>query len=159
LSDLRGRDPLTGLVSRETLEEELAATVSGAEAAGRSVCVAYLGLDGFRAINDAYGMRVGDAVLKEIATRLSDWLGGKPQVTRVGGDEFALFCKCDAAGLDELARTLQRTGRSATENAPTSRSTRRSYTLCSLQPSGPHKYPTHQARAADGGEGASVFFG
>jgi diguanylate cyclase (GGDEF)-like protein len=108
LSDLRGRDPLTGLVSRETLEEELAATVTGAEAAGRSVCVAYLGLDGFRAINDAYGMRVGDAVLKEIATRLSDWLGGKPQVTRVGGDEFALFCKCDAAGLDELARTLQR---------------------------------------------------
>jgi diguanylate cyclase (GGDEF)-like protein len=108
LSGLRGRDALTGLVSRETLEEELAATVSGAEAAGRSVCVVYLGLDGFRAINDAYGMRVGDAVLKEIATRLSDWLGGKPQVTRVGGDEFALFCKCDAAGLDELARTLQR---------------------------------------------------
>ena len=108
LSDLRGRDPLTGLVSRETMEQALAEAVIEAEAAGHEVCVAYLGLDGFRAINDAYGLRVGDAVLQEIATRLSGWLGGRPQVTRVGGDEFALFCRADAAGLDELAGTLQR---------------------------------------------------
>ena len=45
-------------------------------------------------------------------------------------------CPC---GTPNSARRLQRTGRSAAENAPTSRSTRRSCMLCSLQPSGPHK--------------------
>jgi diguanylate cyclase (GGDEF)-like protein len=107
-ADARGRDPLTGLVSREALEEALAVTVSQADAAGRRVCVAYLGLDGFRAINDAYGMRVGDAVLNEIGTWLAGWLHGRPQVARVGGDEFVLFCHADGIDLDDLAATLQR---------------------------------------------------
>ncbi len=108
LSDLRGRDPLTGLVSRESLEQALADAVATAETTGRGLCVAYLGLDGFRAINDAYGLRVGDAVLQEVGSRLAAWAGESSQVTRVGGDEFALFCTAQANGLDELAAALQR---------------------------------------------------
>ncbi len=107
LSDLRQRDPLTGLVTREALEQALVEAAAGAEARGGAVCVAYLGLDGFRAINDGYGLRVGDAVLRELATRLSGWLGGRPQVARVGGDEFVLFCDGGAAGLEALAARLQ----------------------------------------------------
>ncbi len=108
LSDLRGRDPLTGLVDRETFEKELVAAISAAEGRAGGLCVAYLGLDGFRAINDAYGLRIGDAVLREIGNRLSVWLDGRPQVTRLGGDEFALFCTADASALDALAEALQR---------------------------------------------------
>jgi diguanylate cyclase (GGDEF)-like protein len=107
LSDLRQRDSLTGLVTREALEQELGDAVAAAEAQGRELCVAYLGLDGFRAVNDAYGLRVGDAVLRELAARLSGWLGERPHVARLGGDEFVLFCEVGVDGLDALAHRLQ----------------------------------------------------
>ena len=107
LSDLRQRDSLTGLVLREALEQELARAVAAADANGRQVCVAYLGIDGFRAINDAYGLRVGDAILREIASRLSGWLADRPHVARLGGDEFVLFCDTGSDGLDALAGRLQ----------------------------------------------------
>ncbi len=110
LSDLRTRDTLTGLVSREAFEEALGSAVSQAETHGRGVCVAYLGLDGFRAVNEAYGLRVGDTVLQQMAKRLADWAGPRGQVARVGGDEFVLCCEAGADALDGLAAELQRRG-------------------------------------------------
>jgi diguanylate cyclase (GGDEF)-like protein len=107
LSDLRQRDPLTGLVTREALEQALGEAVLRADREQRSLCLACIGLDGFRAINDAYGHRVGDAVLRELAARLSAWVGEQPQVARVGGDEFVLFREGGAQELDALARELQ----------------------------------------------------
>lgn len=108
LSEMRTRDTLTGLVSREAFEEALAGAVTEAETQGRGLCVAYLGLDGFRAVNEAYGLRVGDAVLQEMAQRLADWAGPRGQVARVGGDEFVLCCDAGAEVLDALAAELQR---------------------------------------------------
>ena len=107
ISALRQRDALTGLVTRETLEQELTDAIATAEARGEPVCVAYLGLDGLRAINDAYGLRVGDAVLQEVATRLAQAVGGQPHAARVGGDEFVLFFAGGAGGLETLAQRLQ----------------------------------------------------
>ncbi len=107
ISTLRQRDALTGLPTREALEQALATASATAEARGEGLCVAYLGLDGLRAINDAYGLRVGDAVLHEVAGRLSQLVDGRPHVARVGGDEFVLFCPCGPEGLEALARRLQ----------------------------------------------------
>jgi diguanylate cyclase len=106
ITDLRQRDSLTGLVTRETLEQELAEAIDAAERGQGAVCVAYLGLDGLRGINDAYGLRVGDAVLQEMAARLSALLGDRPRVARVGGDEFVLLCEAGTDGLDALAARL-----------------------------------------------------
>jgi diguanylate cyclase (GGDEF)-like protein len=107
LSDLRQHDSLTGLITREALEQELCMAVQRADREQRALCLACIGLDGFRAINDVYGHSVGDAVLRELAGRLSAWVGDRPQVARVGGDEFVLFRDGGVEELDALARELQ----------------------------------------------------
>jgi diguanylate cyclase len=116
LKDLRGRDPVTGLPEREVFEASLAEAVAEADHDGRPLCVAYLGLDGFRAINEAYGMRVGDAALAEVGRRLGRWLDKRPgaapglpqPLTRVGGDEFALYVRAGTDDAEDLAEQLQR---------------------------------------------------
>lgn len=108
LTDLRGRDPLTGLVGREGLEEALTQATLQADAHRRRICVAYVSLDGFRSINDTYGLRVGDAALRQLADRLSRWLGTDAQLARVGGDEFALFFAGSPAELEARVPALQR---------------------------------------------------
>jgi diguanylate cyclase (GGDEF)-like protein len=52
--------------------------------------VLYLGLDNFRFVNEAYGLRVGDAVLVQAAQRIASVVGDGPAASRMGGDEFAL---------------------------------------------------------------------
>jgi diguanylate cyclase len=118
LQVLRGHDPVTGLAEREAFEASLAEAVAQADREGRPLCVAYLGLDGFRAINDAYGMRVGDAALAEVGRRLGEWLSSRegsraaggpklpPRLTRIGGDEFALFTPAGADEAEALAGQL-----------------------------------------------------
>lgn len=56
------------------------------------VGVLYVDLDGFKAVNDAHGHRVGDLVLTEVARRISAVLRPGDVVARLGGDEFAVLC-------------------------------------------------------------------
>lgn len=55
--------------------------------------VAVLGLDRFREINDALGHANGDAVLRELAERLSETLGEEAFVARLGGDEYGIILR------------------------------------------------------------------
>lgn len=48
-----------------------------------------LDLDGFKAVNDAYGHATGDAVLRELCARLRSAVRATDTVARIGGDEFA----------------------------------------------------------------------
>jgi diguanylate cyclase (GGDEF)-like protein len=54
-------------------------------------------LDGFKPINDQYGHKAGDAVLKTIAVRLADAVGGADAAGRIGGDEFLILVKGELA--------------------------------------------------------------
>ena len=85
-------DPLTGLANRTLLLESAAA----AFAAGRPVSLVFCDLDGFKAVNDSYGHGEGDAVLREVAARLSALTADDVLVSRLGGDEFALLLTDDA---------------------------------------------------------------
>ncbi len=82
-------DPLTGLANRGALDERLAA--AGAGSAG-PVLAFYVDVDRFKAINDRYGHRAGDAVLVEVARRLSGVLRDDDLLVRMGGDEFVGWC-------------------------------------------------------------------
>ncbi len=90
LQYLATHDPLTGVANRTVILERLDAATKH-RSNGAAVAVIYVDIDGFKAINDAYGHRVGDDVLVEIAHRLSSSVRARDLVSRLGGDEFAVL--------------------------------------------------------------------
>ncbi|MER7054643.1 EAL domain-containing protein [Streptomyces sp. NPDC000351] len=112
LRHLQMHDPVTRLPNRALFFERLTAALE-AEAdehggTGR-IGVCYLDLDGFKAVNDSLGHRVGDRLLAAVAERLTRCAedaahtrSGAPLVARLGGDEFALLVE-DSTGTDQLA--------------------------------------------------------
>ncbi len=90
-------DTLTGLPNRAMFTERLAETLL----AGRQgkVAVMFIDLDGFKEVNDTLGHVTGDAILREVAHRLTPFSGRGDLVARLGGDEFALLL---AAAQDDL---------------------------------------------------------
>lgn len=83
-------DPLTGLPNRRALVE----AAHELERAGRPpkenpISVLLFDLNQFKEINDAYGHRLGDHVLKVFAETVSRQLTGNSFVARMGGEEFA----------------------------------------------------------------------
>ncbi|MCK2087146.1 EAL domain-containing protein [Thauera aromatica] len=82
-------DELTGLPNRSLLADRLDQAMAHARRTSARVVLAYIDLDGFKAVNDAYGHETGDRVLSEIATRLKACVREQDTVARLGGDEFA----------------------------------------------------------------------
>ena len=83
------RDILTGLANRSQLHEWLSAVCAVAEGDSKAA-VLFLGLDGFKRINDTLGHATGDLVLQEAATRLRSLMRKTDLVARSGSDEFAI---------------------------------------------------------------------
>lgn len=81
-------DSLTDLPNRVMLGDRLDQAMRQAERDGSMLAVAYLDLDGFKEVNDAYGHDIGDRVLIEVAGRLRLALRATDTVARLGGDEF-----------------------------------------------------------------------
>ncbi len=83
-------DILTGLANRAKLIEE----TENAFARGRHTdlqhAFMFLDIDNFKHVNDFYGHNIGDALLVEIASRLSTSIRKGDIVSRLGGDEFAI---------------------------------------------------------------------
>lgn len=85
------RDELTQLYSRRSFEESLKDAFKSSIDRASSFSVLYVTLDGFKTINDLYGYKTGDAVLVEVANRLSASARPEDVVARVGSDEFAVL--------------------------------------------------------------------
>ncbi|WP_461057596.1 putative bifunctional diguanylate cyclase/phosphodiesterase [Streptomyces pseudoechinosporeus] len=116
LRHLQMHDPVTRLPNRTLFFERLSAALE-AEAYEESgtgrIGLCYLDLDGFKAVNDTLGHRIGDRLLAAVAerlTRCADEAGharaAKPLVARLGGDEFALLVE-DTTGTDQLAELAE----------------------------------------------------
>ncbi|SDV48784.1 putative bifunctional diguanylate cyclase/phosphodiesterase [Chitinasiproducens palmae] len=84
LFQLASLDPLTDLPNRGAWQMSL----EEALVRGEPATVLLVDLDGFKEINDTLGHPAGDAVLKEVASRLSAICDGAVTVARLGGDEF-----------------------------------------------------------------------
>ncbi len=82
-------DALTGLPNRTAVLAQMAAWLTDNDAGDHDALgVLFVDLDGFKAVNDAHGHAVGDAVLRVVADRLSIHAGPAAMVARLGGDEF-----------------------------------------------------------------------
>ena len=86
-------DVMTGLPNRRFLQDRLDQALASARRDGRKVGIVVLDLDGFKSVNDRHGHRSGDAVLEEVARRLSTIVRELDTVGRWGGDEFVLVLK------------------------------------------------------------------
>lgn len=120
LRHLQMHDPVTRLPNRTLFFERLSAaleTPPDQDAPRRHgrIGLCYLDLDGFKAVNDTMGHRVGDRLLAAVAARLTDCAeqenqhrSGASLVARLGGDEFAILVE-ESAGtqqLTDLARAV-----------------------------------------------------
>lgn len=86
-------DHLTGLINRRALADAIAESWGEHQ----TLTLAFMDLDRFKAINDQFGHAAGDALLCEVARRLT----ASPDVklaARIGGDEFAFVLDDDLAG-------------------------------------------------------------
>lgn len=81
-------DPLTGLLNRRTLMNQLVYIRRQLLRNGRPVALLMMDLDHFKQVNDRYGHQVGDRVLKVFAEILQTQVRSSDYVARFGGEEF-----------------------------------------------------------------------
>lgn len=94
-------DPLTGLANRPAAEVELARLVSE----GQRPAILFADIDRFKLVNDAYGHRAGDEVLRAVGQALERASPFGTLPARWGGDEFVVVCP---AGRDQARQTASR---------------------------------------------------
>lgn len=83
-------DALTGLANGRAFRETLSRELVRSQREGGGIAVAYLDLDNFKKINDAYGHDEGDRVLRRTGVALTESVRAVDLVARIGGDEFVV---------------------------------------------------------------------
>jgi diguanylate cyclase (GGDEF)-like protein len=114
-------DALTGLLNRRGLHDRAQTLFRSIGTERSTVAVLFADLDGFKAVNDAYGHDAGDRLLQEVARALGARLRGNDVVARFGGDEFIVILP--DASLEQaaiVAKRLQTAAAEADRNAPLS---------------------------------------
>ena len=99
-------DPLTELPNRTLFQDRLTQALEGARRGGRMLALIVFDIERFKSINDAFGQRTGDEVLRAVGRRLHGAVGDLNRVARLGGNLFAAMYPSiqDAA---DAARILQ----------------------------------------------------
>jgi diguanylate cyclase (GGDEF)-like protein len=96
-------DALTGLPNRALFAECVEAALVRTPEPGRRPALLFVDLDDFKAVNDACGHAVGDALLVEVAQRVTACLRPGDTPARLGGDEFAALLE---SATEHEARTV-----------------------------------------------------
>ncbi len=94
-------DELTGLANRANYAQHIGGIIADTRQHGTRAALLLIDLDDFKAVNDTLGHAAGDALLREIADRLTGQVRPADLVCRLGGDEFVII----AAGFDVHAAT------------------------------------------------------
>jgi len=106
LAQLALHDNLTRLPNRILLEDRLDQALSKAVREETAFALMFMDLDGFKAVNDAFGHHVGDNLLVAVTERMKNLLIGHHTLARLGGDEFVLLVEIsepnDAAAVADM---------------------------------------------------------
>jgi diguanylate cyclase (GGDEF)-like protein/PAS domain S-box-containing protein len=84
-------DSLTGLYNRRMFESELRRQIKRGHRYGESAALLTLDLDNFKHVNDTYGHKAGDDLLRRVAADLRSRHRTTDTLARLGGDEFAVL--------------------------------------------------------------------
>ncbi|GAA0687028.1 hypothetical protein GCM10009104_11310 [Marinobacterium maritimum] len=105
-------DSVTGLANRRLFEDRLQLAYNYCNEQGRMMALLALDLDLFKQINDRFGHKGGDLLLKQVAERIETTLEDRGTAARPAGDEFYIILSeltdvnALTAFLDELTRVL-----------------------------------------------------
>lgn len=99
-------DELTGLANRRRIMENLSQEIDRAERYDHDLSLILLDLDHFKLINDDHGHVVGDQVLRQVGTLLSEEIRTSDAVGRYGGEEFIIVTP--EVGAEEAAELAER---------------------------------------------------
>ena len=103
LNDFSVKDHLTSVYNKRFLEF----TLGKFKVEGTKFSVIFIDLDNFKKINDNYGHRVGDILLKEIARFFQKYIRSTDILVRFGGDEFIILAlNTPEEGAKHLAQRL-----------------------------------------------------
>lgn len=113
LQQLVLEDALTGLFNRRHLEDMVPEMLRRGQERGLSSAMAFVDVDHFKQINDNFSHRVGDAVLKSLATILRSFVREGDVPVRLGGDEFVVaFAHVEERDAEGLAQRIHEAVRS-----------------------------------------------
>jgi diguanylate cyclase (GGDEF)-like protein/PAS domain S-box-containing protein len=103
-------DTVTGLANRALFRDRVDHALAQARRSLKTVAVIFLDLDDFKIVNDSFGHEAGDALLREVGSRLKACLRTSDTAARLGGDEFAILLEETDGGVDpaEVAERIQR---------------------------------------------------
>lgn len=108
-------DSLCPVFNRRAFERELRREIALAERYGSQLCVVFVDMDRFKAVNDTYGHAAGDAVLIAVSECLKTHIRESDIAGRLGGDEFGLIlphasrtdCQIKARALSRALHALR----------------------------------------------------
>ncbi|MHC4568343.1 MAG: sensor domain-containing diguanylate cyclase, partial [Planctomycetota bacterium] len=84
-------DGLTGLVNHKTFYEILEKELWRSRRFGGRISLIMVDVDNLKTINDQYGHRAGDKVIREVSMRIKETIRQIDTAARYGGDEFAVI--------------------------------------------------------------------
>lgn len=99
-------DSLTGLANRNLFKERIDEALARSPGPEAAFAVLLLDLDKFKSVNDALGHQCGDALLKQVASRIKAQIRDVDTAARIGGDEFAVIVAADRAAMQDGAASL-----------------------------------------------------
>ncbi len=102
-------DPMTGLPNARSLQIQFDKEVARADRNRSSFQVLMLDLDGFKAVNDTYGHKAGDKMLRELSKAMCAQLRDYDFLARYAGDEFvAIIPETEDISVEELCQRLEK---------------------------------------------------